>query len=142
MKKIILLLILFLSTFIAYSQSSGGGVYVLEQAYNSDGNKIVYNGAPRKVMVNVVSYFTTTASYSQYNDMVGMWDASSMIFEYAGPDNGWYIFRLHIPFYGENWLYIYRDFSKIRVSMSFYEGNYIQYRKFVEGEDIYRNPTR
>ena len=93
-------------------------------------------------MVNVVSYITTMASYSQYNDMMGMWDAGNMILEYAGSDNGWYILRLHVPFYGENWLYVYLDFSRIRVSMSFYKGNYIQYRKFVEGEDVYRNPTR
>lgn len=74
--------------------------------------------------------------------MMGMWDAGNMILEYAGSDNGWYILRLHVPFYGENWLYVYLDFSRIRVSMSFYKGNYIQYRKFVEGEDVYRNPTR
>lgn len=47
MKRIILLFVLFLSTSVAYSQSSGGGIYVMEQAYNSDGDEIVYNGAPK-----------------------------------------------------------------------------------------------
>lgn len=43
---------------------------------------------------------------------------------------------------GYKFLYVYRDYSRVRVAMSFYKGKFYQYRKFIEGEDINTIPTR
>lgn len=145
MKRLIFLLLFVCASLSSYSQSSGGGVYVFERAYDANGYEVKDDGVhPQKIMVTVVSVFGCNASYLEYNHMVGMWPSaySAMNFDYAGANNGWHIFRLDVGMMGTNFLYVYHDYSRIRVAMSFYKGKFYQYRKFVEGEDINTVPTR
>ena len=130
----------------SYPQSTGGGVYVFERAYDANGNVTKDDGAhPVKIMVTVVSMFgNSNASYLEYNHIVGLWPSAynAMNFNYAGSNNGWNIFRLDVGMMGTNFLYVYHDFSQVRVAMSFYKGKFYQYRKFIEGEDVNTIPTR
>ena len=145
MTRILICFVFVLITLNSFSQSTEGGVYVFERAYDANGNEIKDDGAhPQKIMVTVVSMFSTTASYLEYNHIVGMWPSAynAMTFNYAGTNNGWYIFRLDLGMMGTNFLYVFSDYSRGRVAMSFYKGKFYQYRKFVEGEDINMTPTR
>lgn len=145
MVRTILLLVFACISMSSYSQSTGGGVYVFERAYDANGNETKDDGAhPQKIMVTVVSMFGCNASYLEYNHIVGMWPSaySAMTFNHAGVNNGWHIFRLDLGMMGTIFLYVYRDYSRVRVAMSFYKGKFYQYRKFIEGEDINTIPTR
>ncbi|MDM8269149.1 hypothetical protein QUW50_08905 [Barnesiella viscericola] len=145
MTRIFILFIFACITLNSYSQSSSSGVYVFERAYDSNGYEIKDDGAhPQKIMVTVLSMFGTTASYLEYDHIVGMWPSAynSLTFNYAGTNNGWYIFRIDLGMMGTSFLYVYRDNSRIRVAMSYYKGKFYQYRKFVEGEDINMTPTK
>lgn len=144
MKKILLLIAFVCITLSSYSQSTGGGVYVFEQAFDANGYEIKDDGAhPQKIMVTVLStMFGCTAGYTQYNHLIGMWETANLVFNYAGTNNGWFIFRLDVAMYGTSFLYVYNDFTRVRVAMSYKKGGYYQYRKFIEGEDINMTPTR
>jgi len=118
-------------------------MYVFEKAFDEDGNVLKEKKYPNKIQVWVTKYYWTSASYVQYNDIVGLWDSSGLSFDYVGSNNGWMIFKLDLGLMGgRSFLYVYHDYSKIRVAMSYYHGQYYQYRKFIEGEDINTIPTR
>lgn len=128
----------------SYSQLVTSEVYVIDRVYDANGDEIMEeNVYPEKIMVTVIPGFS--ASYLVYNSMIAMWESpsSSLSFEYAGKNNGWYIFRLDLgKWIGTNFIYIYHDYSHVRVAMSYYGGKFYQYRKFIEGEDINLTPTR
>ena len=64
MTRILICFVFVLITLNSFSQSTEGGVYVFERAYDANGNEIKDDGAhPQKIMVTVVSMFSTTASY-------------------------------------------------------------------------------
>lgn len=144
-KKIILALALFFVALNSHPQSTDSGIFVFERAYDANGYEIKDDGAhPQKIMITVVSMMGSSASYLEYNHIIGMWPSaySAMNFNYAGANNGWNIFRIDLGMMGTNFLYVYHDFSRVRVAMSFYNGKFYQYRKFKEGEDVNMTPTK
>ncbi len=146
MVRIILLLIFACVSINSYSQSVGGGEYVFECAYDASGNEIEDDGVhPSKIMVTVVSMFGSSASYLEYDDITGLWPSAynAITFNHAGMNNGWNIFRLDLGMMGgTSFLYVYRDYSRVRVAMAYYKGKFYQYRKYIKGEDINTIPTR
>lgn len=150
MVRTIIILIFACISLSSYSQSISSEVYVIECVYDANGNKIIGEEKkvyPEKIMVMVFPgniFLPTTASYIEYNSLFAHWeDTHPLRFKYAGKNNGWDIFRLDLGMLvGTHFLYIYHDYSYVRVAMSYNKGKFYQYRKFIEGEDINMTPTR
>lgn len=138
MKKLLfisLFLISILST-VSAQLPTGGGTYKFITAYDSDGNEIEDAVHPSKISVVVLTtnFFgiaQTGASYSEFNTATGMFSGNIIFDSYRGIKNGWFIYS-----WNGNVLYIRNDFSRIRVAMSWYNGNFYEYRKMLKDEDI------
>lgn len=137
MKKI---LVCFFSCFICLTVSaqlqSGGGDYIFTNAYDSDGNRTEMAGHPNKINILIVtSYFfgitQTSCSYGEYDLMTGNLRGYITLDSYRGVRNEWHIYSWNGTF-----IYIKNDWSKVRVQMSFYNGNFCEYRKMKRDEDI------
>ena len=117
--------------------------YVIKQVYDANGNPIRENiGAPTKIKINIVTMFGSTLGYIPYNDMIGMYDPTPMTFEYRGDNNRWHIYGLDLGFMGgRSFVYVKNDLSLVRVCLSFYKSKFVEYRPYVEGEDINMTPT-
>ena len=100
---------------------------------------------PNKVMAVIMTtnYFGITQCDLTYNEegISGIWPSIGMNFSYAGANNGWYIFKQNIGMMGINLIYVDYRFNRIRVKMSHYKGNYREYLRWSESDDIDYSPT-
>lgn len=115
---------------------SGSSDYVFTSVYDSDGDETEMPGHPNTINVMVVTsnffgILQTSCSYAEYNLMTGNMSGYITFNEYRGVRYGWHIYSWNGSF-----VYIKNDWSKVRVQMSYYNGNFCEYRKKIPNEDI------
>ncbi len=147
MKKILFTFMLVLSIYpTAFAQRPNNvGIYKYHCSRNADGDIIKDAQYPHKVMAVILStnFFGISQTGLTYSEegMSGIWPSTGMDFSYAGANNGWYIFKQNLGMMGINLIYVDMDYERIRVKMSFYNGNYREYTRWNESDDIDYSPT-
>ena len=137
MKKFVLCLFCCLVSLSANAQlQSGASDYLFTGVFDSDGDETEMPGHPNKINIMVVTtnFFgisQTNCSYGEYDLMTGNLRGYITLYSYRGVRNGWHIYS-----WNGNFVYIKNDWSKVRVQMTFYKGNYCEYRKMKRDEDI------
>lgn len=115
---------------------SGNSDYLFTGVYDSNGYETEMSGHPNKVNILVITtnffgILQTACSYGEYNPMTGNIGGYLNLESYRGVRNGWHIYS-----WNGNFVYIKNDWSKVRVQMSFYNGNFCEYRRMIPNEDI------
>lgn len=147
MKKILLILVCLLACFsAALAQGLNDiGTYKYSCTRNAYGEIVEDVQYPNKVMAVIMTtnYFGITQCDLTYNEegISGIWPSIGMNFSYAGANNGWYIFKQNLGMMGINLIYVDYRFNRIRVKMSHYKGNYREYLRWSESDDIDYSPT-
>lgn len=137
MKKIFAFLICCALSVPSIAQmQSGGSDYVFCEAYDSDGDETEMLGHPNRINVMIVTtaffgVLQSNLSYAEYNPMTGTLGQYITFDSYRGQRNGWHIYS-----WNGHVIYIRNDWSRIRVQLSFYQGNYCEYRRAKSDEDI------
>lgn len=147
MRKILFALV-FMLPFCVNTMAQGPnnvGIYKYSCTRNAYGEIVKDSPYPNKVMVVIMStsFFGINQSGLNYSEegVSGIWPSIGIDFSYAGANNGWYIFKQNLGMMGTNLIYVDSRYNRIRVKMSFYNGNYREYIRWKESDDIDYSPT-
>ena len=137
MKKAIVFLTFWIAFLTTNAQlPTGVADYVFVTAYDSDGDEIELPGHPDKINISIVTtnFFGFSQShclYFEYDQFTGEVRGPITHDTYRGVRNGWHIYT-----WMSNQIFVKNDWSRVRVMLSFYEGNFCEYRKMEPDEDI------
>lgn len=147
MKKKLFILIIFIACLskVLAQGPNNAGTYKYYCTRNAYGDTVEDTAYPNKVMAVIVStcFWGISQTGLTYNEegISGIWPSVGMHFSYAGVNNGWYIFKQNLGMMGINLIYVDFGYERIRVKMSYYKGNYREYRRWNESDDIDYSPT-
>lgn len=147
MKRILFVLMFVLLVFptVLAQRPNDVGVYKYYCTRDTDGDIVKDSQYPQKVMAVILStnFFGISQTGLTYTEegITGIWPSVGMDFSYAGKNNGWYIFKQNLGMMGVNLIYIDVNYKRIRVKMSYYNGNYREYVRWKESDDIDYSPT-
>lgn len=145
--KLYIFLFTFLVVSVSFAQKPNcTRIYKYVCTRNANGDIMEDGYGPKKIMICAMSnnFFGISTCSCVYNEenVAGIWPSVGQDYEYAGYNNGWYIFKQYLGMFGTNLIYLESNYERVRVKLVPYKGTYREYVPWKESDEIDYSPTK